>query len=77
MAEVTSGLICEVLKSMRDRLGRVETTMGEMRSELQSVRLNAVAMQQDLMNTYSMLGRHETRLDRIARRLESREPVLT
>ena len=77
MAEVTSELIYEVLKSIQDRLGRVETTMGEIKSELQSVRLNAVAMQQDLMNIYSILGRHESRLDRIERRLELREPELT
>ena len=77
MAEVTSELIYEVLKPVQDGLGRVKTTMGEIKSELQSVRLNAVAMQQDLMNIYSILGRHEGRLDRIERRLELREPELT
>ena len=74
MAEVTNELIYEVLKSMQDRMGRMETTLGELKSELQSVRLNAVAMQQDRMNIYGILGRRETRLDRIERRLELREP---
>ena len=74
MAEVTSGQIHEVVKSMQERMGRTETTLGAVKSDIQSVRMNAVSMPQDLMNPHRMLGRRDARLNRIERRLDLREP---
>jgi len=76
MAEVTSELIYEVLKAMRDRLGKLEGKMDEVKQELQAIRTHQLAMQQDTQNIYSALTRQDTRLERIERRLELTESPL-
>ena len=73
MAEVTNERIYAVLQKVQEDLAATRHDVREIKTELQSVRMNAVSMQQDLMNIYSILGRHETRLDRIEHRLELRE----
>jgi hypothetical protein len=47
--------------------------MDEVKAELQALRNHSMAIQQDTSNIYTMLGRHENRLDRIDRRLEITE----
>jgi len=73
MAEVTNELIYEVLKQLQDRMTRFELKIDEVKAELQALRNHSMAIQQDTSNIYTMLGRHENRLDRIDRRLEITE----
>lgn len=73
MAEVTNELMYEVLKSIQSRLDRIEAGIGEVKSELVSVRGHMIAIQSDVHNIYGVLARHDERLDRIERRLDLRE----
>jgi hypothetical protein len=73
MTEVTNDLMYEVLKSIQSRLDRVEAGIGEVKSELVSVRGHMIAIQSDVHNIYGVLARHDERFDRIERRLELRE----
>jgi predicted nucleic acid-binding Zn-ribbon protein len=73
MAEVTNELIYEVLKHLQDRMTKFESKMDEVKAELQALRNHSMAIQQDTSNIYTMLGRHENRMDRIERRLEITE----
>jgi chromosome segregation ATPase len=73
MAEVSNELIDEVLKQVQDRLTPPERRVDEVKSEIQPVRIQALATQKDIQNIYSILERHDSRLDRIERRLEPSE----
>ncbi|OJU04777.1 MAG: hypothetical protein BGN83_09005 [Rhizobium sp. 63-7] len=73
MAEVTNELMYELLKRMHQRIDRVDTSLSEIKSEIQSMRGTMISMQQDVHNIYGVLARHENRLDRIENRLELRE----
>jgi tetrahydromethanopterin S-methyltransferase subunit G len=73
MTEVTNDLMYEVLKQIQDRLIALEGKVDEVKSELHAVRIHSLAMQQDIQNIYSILVRHDARLDRIERRLEIAE----
>ena len=77
MAEVTNELIYEVLRSMQDRMSRIDGKLDEVKGELTAIRGYIYAMHQDIGNIYGVLGKHDLRLDRIERRLELREPELT
>ena len=70
MAAITNELMYELLKQIQLRLGSVEHGLREVKQELNAVRGVIVSMQSDLQNIYSILGRHD---DRIERRLELRE----
>ena len=73
MAEVSSEFIYEVLKQIQDRLTSLERKVDEVKSEIQAVRIHALGTQKDIQNIYSILERHDSRLDRIERRLEISE----
>ena len=73
MAEVTNELMYELLKSMHQRMDRLETGIGEVKQELVSIRLSVMGVQNDIHNTYGMLGRQDERLDRIEKRLQLHE----
>ena len=73
MAEIDSNLIYEVLKKIQTRLDSLEHGIREIKQELISIRGHMLSMQNDVHNIYSILGRHDDRLDRIERRLELRE----
>jgi len=73
MADVTNELIYEVLKQLQDRMGSFDRKLDEVKSELQALRIHSVAVQQDIQNIYSILTRHDARLERIERRLELAE----
>ncbi len=75
MAEVSSELIYEVLKQLRDRQISTEAKVDELKAEMQAFRGHMVALQQDTQNIYAILVRHEARLDRIERRLDLVEPA--
>ena len=75
MAEVSSELIFEVLKQVRDRQAATDSKIDELKAEMQAFRGHLIAMQQDIHNVYTTLVRHETRLERIERRLELVERI--
>ena len=74
MAEVTNELIYEVLKSMQERLAKVEGKLDEVKGEITAIRTYIYAEHQDIGNIYAILSRHDVRLERIEKRLELREP---
>ena len=69
MAEISSDLLIEILNKIQDRLSAIEHKVDELKAEMQAMRGHMVAMQQDINNIYATLARHETRFDRIERRL--------
>jgi hypothetical protein len=73
MTEVTSELMYEVLKQMQSDLAALKEGQRETNSTLNAIRIPMVAMAQDIQNVYVVLTRHESRLDRIERRLEIAE----
>ena len=70
MAEVTNELIYEVLKSIQNRLDKLETGQRDIKEELIAVRLHQHAAQGELNTLLSRMGGVENRLDRIERRLD-------
>ncbi len=73
MTNVTSELMYELLKRMNADISQIKFSVGELKNEMQSMRGTLVSVQQDIHNIYCVLGRHESRLDRIENRLELRE----
>jgi hypothetical protein len=73
MAEVTTELMYEVLKQMQSDVAALKEGQRETNGALNAIRIHMVAMHQDIQNIYATLTRHETRLDRIERRLEIAE----
>ena len=69
MAEISSDLLIEILDKIQDRLSAIEHKVDELKAEMQAMRGHMEAMQQDINNIYATLARHETRFDRIERRL--------
>lgn len=77
MAEVSSELIYEVLKQIRDDVALLKHGQSELKSEMQAFRGHMIAMQQDIHNIYTTLYRYDDRLERIERRLDLVEPAAT
>jgi predicted nuclease with TOPRIM domain len=76
MAEVSAELVFEVLESMQTRLTNIEGTIGEVRNELQAMRVHNVGMLTDIKNIYGATASIELRLDRLERRLDlTHEPA--
>lgn len=73
MTNVTNELMYELQKRMNGDISHIRNSVTELKSEMQSMRGTLVSVQQDIHNIYGVLGRHETRLDRIENRLELRE----
>jgi septal ring factor EnvC (AmiA/AmiB activator) len=73
MAEITTELMYEVLKSMQSDIAALREGQRETNAALNAIRIHMVAMQQDIQNLYTAFTRHEARLDRIERRLEISE----
>ena len=73
MAEIDGNLIFEILRTIQSRLDRMDMTLGEVRSELGSIRGHMIATEGDIKNIYGVLARQDNRLERIERRLELRE----
>lgn len=77
MAEVTNGLIVEVLKALQARLGNFEEAVRDERGQLSAIRgaIGAVhaeigSIRTGIGNIYQTQGAMDTRLARIERRLE-------
>lgn len=77
MAEITNELMYEVLRQIQADIAGLKLGQHDIKTELVAIRGHFVAMQQDVHNLYSILVRHETRLDRIDRRLELSDRALT
>jgi len=73
MAEVTNELIYEVLRQIQQDLAGLKDGQREHSAALGAIRTHMGALQQDVTNIYTILVRHEARLDRIERRLEISE----
>jgi hypothetical protein len=73
MAAVTKEMICEVLEQVQSHMAALEESLRGSKAALNAIRTHMVAMQQDIHNIYTILIRHESRLDRIERRLEISE----
>ena len=78
MAEVSSELIFEGLKSMQHDISQIRGEVRDVKLELNAIRGHLISMQQDIHNIYGVLGRRDLRFERIERRLELNEtPPLT
>ncbi|MBX9842179.1 MAG: hypothetical protein K2Z80_10275 [Xanthobacteraceae bacterium] len=77
MAESIAELTFELLKKIHHRMDVMDHKVDELKAEMQAMRGNLISMQQDIHNIYGILTRHDTRLDRIERRLELSEPLPT
>jgi hypothetical protein len=75
MADVSNELIYEILKQIPDRLGNIDAKVVELTGEMHAFRGHLLSMQQDVHNIYTILDRHDGRLDRIERRLQIAEPA--
>lgn len=73
LGEVTNDLMYETLKKMQADLSSVKVTVGEVRSEISSMRGYIYGIQGDVGKIYAKLARHDIQLDRIENRLELRE----
>jgi chromosome segregation ATPase len=73
MAEVTNELIYEILKGIQFRLDKIEAGIDELRQGHNAMRGHMISIQTDISNIYSILGRHDQRLERIEKRLELHE----
>jgi septal ring factor EnvC (AmiA/AmiB activator) len=80
MAEVSSELMFEVLKSIQSRLAQVDGKIDELKQSMLALGTAQNATRQDITGVYqeisaihATLVRHEGRLDRIDRRLELSE----
>jgi predicted nucleic acid-binding Zn-ribbon protein len=73
LGEVTNELMYETLKKMQADLSSVKVTVGEVKSEISSMRGYIYGIQGDVSNIYAKLARHDIQLDRIENRLELRE----
>jgi hypothetical protein len=68
MTEVNGELINEILKPIQQDLAGLKEGQREHTAALNALRTHVLALQQDQANIYSILVRHESRLDRIQRR---------
>jgi hypothetical protein len=70
MTRLRTAAFVDALKQMQSDLAALKEGQRETNSALNAIRIHMVAMAQDIQNVYVVLTRHETRLDRIERRLE-------
>jgi predicted nucleic acid-binding Zn-ribbon protein len=70
MAEVSTELLYEVLKSIQTRLAGVDGKIDELKHDMQAMRSHMIGVQQEISGIHATLVRHEIRLDRIESRLE-------
>jgi hypothetical protein len=66
MAEVTTELMYEVLKSMQSDIAALRDGQRETNAALDAIRIHMVGMQQDSQNLYAAFTRHEARQFEIA-----------
>lgn len=74
MAEVSSELVYELLKSMQDRMARMDSKLDRIEGELRVVRGHVGALVQSDLLRGSELADLTVRVERIERRLELHDP---
>jgi septal ring factor EnvC (AmiA/AmiB activator) len=74
--DVTNELMYSVLQKLQGELSAIRHDVREIKAELTAIRGHVYAEHQDISNIYTMLARHDVRLERIERRLELAEPAL-
>jgi septal ring factor EnvC (AmiA/AmiB activator) len=85
MADATTELMFEVLKSVHARLAQVDGKIDELKQEMRAsrtsqngIRHEITSVFQEVSGIHATLVRHEGRLDRIEKRLELNDaPTLT
>ena len=75
MTEVTLDMLYGLALEVHDIQSDLLRSTSEALEEVRSWHSDMAAMRQDTRNILALLGRHETRLDRIERRLELVEPA--
>jgi Skp family chaperone for outer membrane proteins len=70
MAEVSTELIYEVLKQVQSDVASFKAGQSELKAEMQAFRGHMISLQTDVHNIYTILDRHDARLERIEKRLE-------
>ena len=75
MVEVTNELMYEILKQLPSEMAGVKEALRENTAALTALRTHMIAQSQDIHNIYAILGRHDSRLERIERRLDIVEAV--
>ena len=73
MTDISQELMFELLKKIQADTHSLKQGQSEIRAEINALRGTMISMQKDIHNIYSVLSRHEDRLDRIENRLELRE----
>jgi hypothetical protein len=76
MAEISTELLYEVLKQVQADTAALRLGQSELKAEMQAFRGHMISLQTDVHNIYAILARHDTRLDRIEKRLSLAEPAL-
>ncbi len=66
MGDVTN----ELMERIHHEMSEMRLDLGEVKRELNVVRIHMAGMQSDIHNVYGVMGRQDLRLDRIERRLE-------
>ena len=75
MAEVTNELTYEVMKKLQPDMAGVKESLREINGRLNAMQTHMVAQSQDIQNIYTVLTRHDARLERIERRLDIYQPA--
>ena len=70
MAEITKERIYEILNAINGQLGEMDASLDEIRREASAVGPHLAGLRQDMSNIHGILARHDTRPDRIERRLD-------
>jgi len=70
MTEVTNELLLETLKSIQDKLSKLDNGQRDMKEEMVAIRMHQHASQGEINSIYGRLGSLELRLERIERRLD-------
>jgi flagellar biosynthesis chaperone FliJ len=73
LAEAYQELLQELLRRLHMRVDKSENMVRDLRNELNSMRLNLHAHQNDLNNLYAMHSKLDERMERIEARLDLRE----
>ncbi len=70
MAEVTNELLLENLKTIQDKLSKLDNGVRDLKEEMVAMRLHQHASQGEINNIYGRLGSIEVRIERIEKRLD-------
>ena len=75
MSNIIDDLVYEILKSIQDKLARVERKIDDLKNENTASCSYLIGVQQDIHSINNILHHHDERLERIEKRLELSETV--